>query len=320
MVKSLKYILVGDSRAQEHLKKEENTDIKLGGLYQWANAFRKYGSGGTIEPYWRKEDLEKFDVIHINMTPSNIQHISWIRKELGFSTSIKIICNIDIDLTLWSNTFSYWLLYLEKALEQADILFHVEYKGADVLSHMLNRKIEVCPHPVDVSGLYDYIAGEREPMIGTLWHRYTGESLIPYIAQKNIPLRRVLFGYNSQKPVVSNAGMYDEIIPYQNYQDHIREIAKSKIGMDLYSGFSYGRGTIEFAGLGIPSVVSSTIGASWLFPDTTVHPFDTRKAEEITLKLSKDEEFANNVIKTAHDRCKHYSLKNSYDRMCEILI
>ncbi|MDD5614967.1 MAG: hypothetical protein PHH85_02060 [Candidatus Methanoperedens sp.] len=317
------YILIGDDRGRNHLDSSpENSTLQLSGLYQWANAFKRCGKGGTIEPFWRKEDLEDYDIVHINMTPSNLQHISVIRNELGESSSTKIICNIDLDVTHWSVNFSYYMTALVKELEKADVLFHVESTGANVLSHIVDRNVYVCPHPVDVSSIYDYIIKYREPMAGVIFHRYTGESMTPYIALRNIPLRRVLFGYTpiGKQAAVSNAGMYDDILPYQDFKSNISEMAKMFLGCDLYQGYSYGRAVVEFAALEVPIVASNTIGAArYLFPETAVNPFDTKDAEDKFKRIISDPDFADSVIRTAAERCSLYSLENRYKAFCGMI-
>jgi hypothetical protein len=319
MTEKLSYILIGDSRGTELMNKTDQ--LQLSGLYLWSTAFSRFGKSGTIEPFWRKEDLEDFDIVHINYTPSNIQLPTVIRDELGSSSSTKVVMNIDLDVSQMSPSWAYYTNAMVKELKMADVIFHVEPKGAEILSHLLDREVRVCPHPVDVSCLYDSIKAEREPMIATIFHRYTGCTLIQYIAQRNIPLRRVLMGYTPIGKVgaVANAGMYDQILPYMSFQEHVEEVSKAAVGCDMYSGYSYGRAAIEFAALCIPSVVSDTIAASHLFPETTVHPFDTKGAEERFRRLISDEDFANSVIKTAHDGCSYYSLQNSYARFIEIM-
>lgn len=317
------YILIGDDKGRNHMNgSPTDGTLQLSGLYQWANTFKRYGKSGTIEPFWRKEDLEEYDIVHINMTPSNLQHISVIRNELGESSSTKIVCNIDLDVAHWSVNFSYYMTALVKELEKADILFHVESTGANVLSHLLDREVHVCPHPVDVSGIYDFITKEREPMAGVIFHRYTGESMVPYIALKNIPLRRVLFGYTpiGKQAAVSNAGMYDDILMHQGFKTHIQEVAKMFVGCDLYQGFTFGRTVVEFAALAVPTVASNTIEAArYLYPLTAVDPFDTRGAEEKFKKLISDPDFADSVIKMAAERCSMYGLENRYKAFCEMI-
>jgi len=325
MTNKYKYILIGDKRTQELANKK--SDIKLSGLYQWSETFQTFGEKGVVDNLWRKEDLEDFDIIHINYTPSNIQLPTMIRDQLGDSSSTKLVINVDYDISLMSASWAYHVNIMIKELRMADVLFHVEPKGAEVLGHMLNRDIKINPHPVDVSGLYDFIKGDRltnpewSPFTATIFHRYTASTLPQYISQKNLPLRRVLFGYQpiGKQAVVANCGMFDQILMYMPFQEYVEEISKALLGCDLYSGYSYGRVTIEMAGLCVPAVVSSTIGASHLFPYTTVDPFDTRKAEDLFQRLISDSEFANLVVKTAHERCSVYSLKNSYSRFVEMI-
>jgi len=317
------YILIGDERGKEYIRKTaEDESLHLSGLYQWANAFLQYGNGATIEPLWREEDLEGYDIIHVNLTPSNLQHISVIRDQIGESSSTKIICNVDLDVAQWSTNYSYYNTMMEKELKKADVLFHVEPVGAQVLEHYIDKKVYVCPHPVDVSKIYDFIQKEREPAAGVMFHRYTGETMIPYIALRNIPLRRILLGYQpiGRRAVVSNAGMYDDILMYQGFKEHITETAKIAVGCDLYQGYSYGRAVVEFAALGVPTVASSTISAAnSLFPYTSINPFDTKSAEEMFKKILNDQDFADKVIRTAAERCSLYNLENRYKAFCEMI-
>ncbi|TFG97074.1 hypothetical protein E4H12_09505 [Candidatus Thorarchaeota archaeon] len=296
-------------------------DIELSGLYLWQKAFAEYGDGGVIDTLWRGEDLEDYDIIHINYTPSNIQLPTVVRQELGNSSSTKMVINMDLDVARLSPNWAYHLTNMVNEMRMADNLFHVEPEGAKILGHLLDKKVTVNPHPVDVTRLYDYIRNEREPMIGTIYHRYTADTLTQYIAQKDIALRKVLFGYNAGKHhYVANQGMYDDIIPYTNFKDYIGEISKSFIGCDLFNGFAFGRVPIEFAALGIPAVVSNTIGAAKrLFPYTSVDPFDVVGAGKIFERLTTDPDFADKVILHAHSNCGYYSLQSAHARFMEMI-
>lgn len=318
----MKYLLIGDPRGRDMANAGATDDeIQLSGLYLWARAFNENNGKGVIDTFWRKDDLEDFDVVHINYTPSNIQLPTIVREELGKSSSTKLVLNMDLDVMHMSASWAYYVTSMVNEMKMADHLFHVEPKGAEILEHLIEKPITVNPHPVDVTRLYDYIKEEREPLIATIYHRYTAETLIQYISQRNIPLRRVLFGYTSDKKrYVANQGMYDQVIPYTGFKNHIEEISKSAIGCDLFSGYAFGRVPIEFAGLCIPAVVSNTIGASnLLYPYTSVDPFDVKGAEALYKKLLHDPEFSDLVITTAHEGCGNYSLESSYMRFMQML-
>ncbi len=319
MTKKLSYLLIGDPVGHEFAN--DNKALKLSGLYLWKEAFRQHGKGGEINTFWRKEDLENYDIVHINYTPSNISLPTVVRTQLGKDSDTKLVINVDLDVSHWSASWAYHINELMRELPLADVVFHVEPHGANTLTHLLNQKVNTLPHPVDVTNLYDHIKPEREPVIGSIFHRYTGETMAHYISQRNIPLRRVLFGYTpiAKQSMVANAGMFDQIFMQKGFTEHIEEFSKMAIGCDLYSGYTFGRAVVEMAALGIPAVVSNTIDASnHLFPDTTVSPFDTVAAEKVFKKLHEDQDFANMVIKQAHDLCGFYNLKNSYNRFVDM--
>lgn len=317
----LNYCLIGDPKGKSVVDAEKGS-LQLSGLYLWSRAFNQFGKGGDIEQYWRGEDLEEFDIVHVNYTPSNNQLPTIIKNELGTSSSTKLVLNVDLDIRYWGANWAYYLTNFTRDLKEADVLFHVEPHGAELIEHLIHKKVHVNPHPVDVSNIYDYMTEtKREPIIGTIFHRYFPNTIIPYAAQMNIPLRRVLFGFQptGKQGIVANAGMFDQIIKYQYFKDYIKELAKCSLGCDLYEGYSYGRATIELAGLGIPSVVSNTIGASHLFPETSVDPYDVKGAEQLFIKLIENDDFRNHVILQAHERCKMYSIENSYKRFVEMM-
>jgi len=318
----MRYLLVGDPRGKSRCTKNNDVNnLELSGLYLWQKAFDIHDDEGNIDTFWRKEDLEDYDIIHVNYTPSNIQLPTVIRQELGNNSSTKLVMNMDLDVSRLSPNWAYQITNMVNEMKMADHLFHVEPKGAEILGHLLDRKITVNPHPVEVSRLYDYMRNEREPIIATIYHRYTADTLTQYIAQKNINMRRVLFGYNAGKHhYVSNQGMYDQIMPYMKFDEHIEEISKAAIGCDLFNGYSFGRVPIELAALGVPTVVSNTIGAAnKLFPYTSVDPFDVIGAEKLFIKLITDLDFADKVIMHAHSNCGYYSLQSSHARFVEMI-
>lgn len=316
----LKYCLIGDDKGKP-VADSKPDDLSLSGLYLWSKAFKQFGADGDILNIWRKEDLENFDIVHINYTPSNIKLIEVIKKELKDS-SVKIVANVDLDMKYWGQNWAYYIHQMESELKHADNVFHVEPIGAMLLTDIIGIQVTTLPHPVDVSTLYDHIRIEREPIIGTIYHRYFPDTLTPYIAQKELPYRRILFGYTpiAKTPMVANAGMYDQILPYTNFKNHISEVSKCAIGCDLYSGFTYGRAVVEFAALGIPVVVSNTIHASYkLFPKSTVNAWNIADIKSKLFELHNNQEFAEESIKYAHENCKEYSLKQSYNKFIKML-
>ena len=52
------------------------------GLFQWVEAFNRYGKFGKMNANIKKDNLEESDVIHVNVTPTNISYLAALREEL----------------------------------------------------------------------------------------------------------------------------------------------------------------------------------------------------------------------------------------------
>lgn len=309
----LSYCLIGDPVAAENVKND--SDITLSGLWQWSIAFDEFGQSGGVQLIRRKEELEDFDVIHVNMTGGNFALLHMIRDELGDSSETKIVTNIDFDVGSWGRNFMYPTL-LEKALNCADMVFHVESRGAEVLEHVLDRNISVLPHPVDINGIDKYKKTEREPMISVIHHRYYPDPTTPYWATRDLPLNLVLMG--NTKGGIPTLSMYDQTIPHAPFKTMIENMSKSKFGLDLFHGYNYGRTVVEFAALAIPCVCSTTIDAGHrLFPDLVVNPFDVTGCHGRFADMLKNDDKYVEVFTEAYDKASFYNRENCYARFVQ---
>ena len=314
-MKKLSYCLIGDPVAVQGIKNSD--DVVLSGLWQWHIAFDKYGSRGDVELLRRKDELEEFDIIHVNMTGGNFALLNMIRDELGNSSDTKIVTNIDFDVGNWGRNFIYPTM-LEKVLQCADMVFHVESHGASVLEHVLKRPVPVLPHPVDVDGIDECKKVDREPMIAVIHHRYYPDATTPYWACRDLPLNLVLMGH--LKGNVPTLSMYDQTIPHAPFKTMIENMSKAKFGLDLFHGYNYGRTVVEFAALAVPCVCSTTIDAGHrLFPDLVVDTFDVKKVHELFMDLLKNDDKYIDVFTQAYEKASFYSQQNCYNRFVDAL-
>lgn len=316
-MKKISYCLCGDKTAEKSWEELKDGDLSLSGLWLWAKAAHLHGKKGDIRVIKRKHELEEYDSVAINLTPGNFALPQVMRDELGNSSSTKLIVNIDFEVDNWDGIWQYPPL-LEKALDCADLVFHVEPVGAAVLEQVLGRKVHVLPHPVDLKGLDKIKQQDRDPTIVTLYHRHTREIAIPYWAQKDVPLNRVLLGYIGGKVAASQ--MYDLALPYMKFGEAMQVLSKALIGYHVHHGYTGGRGVIECASLMVPCICSETIYASKIcFPSLTCKPFDIKRQHDLMMKLIEDHEGAEQIVRYAWDAAEHFSLENSYKRLCEAL-
>ena len=310
----LSYCLIGDPVAAESIRKTDG--VVLSGLWQWSLAFEKYGAGGDVELIRRKDELEDYDIIHVNMTSGNFGLNHMIRDQLGDSSSTKLVSNIDFDVGTWGQLTHPTML--EKVMDCADLVFHVESRGADVLADVLERTVPTLPHPVDVHGLDKYKKVERDPYVANIYHRYYPDITVPYWVIRDLPLYSVLLGYEGGK--IPSLPMYDQVFSHIPFVNMIENMSKAKFGLDMFHGYNYGRTVVEFAALGVPCVCSETIDASSrCFPDLTVNPFDTKTARKLFTQLIDDDEKYVDVFTQGYHAASFYSQENCYNRFVEAL-
>jgi ubiquinone/menaquinone biosynthesis C-methylase UbiE/glycosyltransferase involved in cell wall biosynthesis len=315
MSKKYSYALVGDPTAFEGTKTKKAP--LLSGLWLWHRAFDEYGKRGDVRLIRRKEDIEEYDLLHINMTGGNLALPQMYREVLGNSSSTKIVVNVDFDVGSWGKDWPYPTI-LEKQLQCADIIFHVESKGAAALEYALKRPVHVLPHPVDVVGLDNYKKMDREPYIVNIHHRYEQDITLPYWAIRDLPLYSVLLGYS--KGTVPSLPMYDQKYNHLPFLDGIDIMSRAVFGLDLFHRYNYGRVVVEFAALAVPCVCSDTIDASHrCFPDLTVNPYDIKRVNELLKKLLDDDEYCEEIYKKAYEAAGYYSQEACYKRMVAVL-
>lgn len=313
-MKKYSYCLLGDPRAVEGIKTKK--EPVLSGLWLWSKAFNQYGAKGDVRIIRNKEDIEEYDICHINLTGGDMALPQMIRDELGNSSSTKLIINTDFDPMLWGQVWEY-PKFFEKSLQEADMVFQVDSIGAKYLEHMLKRKVYCLPHPVDVDGLNNYKKINREPTIVTVWHRYIPDCTTAYYAQCDVPAYKILLGYTGK---VHNIGMFDKVFGYIPFLEAIEVMSKAKFGYDMYIGYSYGRAVAEFAALAVPCICSNTIEACRkLFPKTCVHPLNIKRQQEIFMSLIEHDDEYIDTFKHAYNEVKEYKPKSSYEKMVKAI-
>ena len=297
------------------------------GLFQWVEAFNRYGKFGKMNANIKKDNLEESDIIHVNVTPTNISYLAALREEIGTS-STKLIANVDFGILMWSGIDP---LVLKSMLQKADMVFHVESTGATRLERLLGRKVYTIPHPVNVEDIKaGAITGEgndRSPVISCQYHRYADTWADYYYGLLNIrrdypEISTVLMNYvaPANGPKVPCICMFNELLSTMPYPEYMEILRKVLINVDVTYDYTYGRGIVEAAALKIPTVGSSTIEAQRvLSPELAITPGKDEEMEAAIEDLLMDDDYRETAAQQAYENCETYSLENSYKLMTQIL-
>ena len=250
---------------------ERRRGLTISGLYHWAQVF----SGEIGAP--PLDSLSDYDIVHLNFTGGSLGHVHRIAEACRRSLHTKFILNVDYSVDLWSNNIPFPTLFL-KEIDQVDLIFHVEPRGAALLETALKRHVPVIPHPVDVSSLASVAFQiERQPILSVISHRYDNDYMEAWLLAETIRqetgVATALFlcNANAQQDFVDRVlPMFSGGCVWSDYDDFIYRIAESSVVYDTASLSTFGRVVGECAAMGVPVVCNdSCFAGRELFPETT---------------------------------------------------
>ena len=321
MTKKLSYMLYSG-------KMSDDVYTMVPGLFQWSVAFEKFGKGGALSADIHRHSLENYDVVHVNYTPRNDSYIAAIRNALGEKSDTKIIANVDYAVGMWNSMDPHTM---KAMLEKADMIFHVEPVGAgrirNLVKEEMKKKVFTIPHPVNTVEIQKMASEDREPVIACQYHRYLDSWQDYWWGLKEIretykDHKVILMNYTAPEkrgkvPIVC---MFDEVVGRMKYFEYIKLLSHVEINIDITPDYTYGRGVVDAAALGIPTIGSKTISAEQiLFGDLIVESGRDSDIKHKCINLLEDNRYYEQVANRAMKRCNFYSLENSHDRMVDAI-
>jgi len=300
-------------------------DIVLGGLFNWPVAFDTHGKKGDMSANLTRELIEEFDIIHVNFTPGNASYIAAIRDAIGFNSDTKIITQVDFAIGLWNSIDP---LIMRQQLDLADFVFHVEPVGATRLTNFLGREIPAIPHPVDVDKIMPFRKQPSlPPLVACQYHRYMYTWAVYYYGtyrirhdRERFGIRTALMNYNATTAVVALDSLFDDVVDRSPYAVYLGMLGDCFVNIDLAPDYTYGRGIVEAAAIGLPTIGSNTIYAmNHIWPELAISPHDDMAVDALLENLLTDSEFATEMAAQGTERSKYYNLENSYNRLISCL-
>lgn len=291
----------------------------MSGLYCWTTTFREQGGRGVMRAVTQKDYLEQFDIVMVNWTPGHPSYLAGLKESLGESDT-KLVACVDYATSMWGNIDPF---LLKNDLKHANVVFHVTESGATRLGKLLSRTVPVIPHPVDVKRIKLLRTQPSWPPVATCqYHRYWGTWVIYYYAMmeaRKAGVRSMLCNVSGEMPrMISPEVYFDEVIPSAHYIPYMKDVlAKAFVNLDATPDKTYGRGVIEAAALGIPTIGSPSIEAiPRLFPELCINDQDDdTNMSKLLMKIVQDKEFAKQMSDQGQERCTYYDCQHAYERM-----
>jgi hypothetical protein len=317
-MKKIHYLLF----AGDVLEQPDPESLVQSGLYCWQHAFNRGGSVGICKASLDPEFLQSFDIIHINYVPGNIPAITAIHNAIK-NSSTKLIMNVDYAVGVQASIDPY---LLKEKSQYVDFLFHVEPQGANLMSYYLKRPVFVNPHPCCVELLSSkYRSGQDvSPVVLCQYHRYQYTWSIYFYASLKARSEKfakfVLANYAPGQISMSIEWFFDDVIRYRSYSDYIPFLSKSLLNMDIPPDWVGGRGVVDAAALGIPTIGSKTsYSQSLIWPELAVDPYDFKSASALLDLFREDFVFYGEMVHQGVERSKQFGLDASRSRLIRML-
>ncbi len=319
----MKYALVTAHRYDDLL-----VDLKAGkcrsGLYQWAGIFHPENPEAHILylPELEYEDPEKYDVLHVNFIGGDLCILPKLRELLGRNSSTRIVANVDTCAELWLQCNGHPFQAISE-LKCADVVFHVEPRGAEAVSLLLDRPVPVVPHPVN----YDYIARfrkpfeERERVYGILHTVWDQQMTIPWLVLKDLGVHLGIFNFER--------GAGDTNIAHSLFAAVYRNLPHETF-LEVMAGIqwvyeprilqAWGRSAVEAAVLGLAGSGSNRVEVMRrCYPETTHSPHAFADGHAMARRLTTDDEFTRIVGERAAEAARYYDLPRAKERFMALL-
>lgn len=319
------------------------------GSYQWYKAFASEGWKSNCKHHSSVslQELEQYDLIHINLCGTSVPLILETKKQLKDS-SVKVVINMDYPLetieVLGSNPFQ-----VLRCIQAADAVIAQEPSQQAALTYLLDNafvpgikykfhgkhlKVPLVTHPCQTDGMKKLFVpyDDRQDRLIFCYHRYNGGALmVPgWLVQELRVKHGELIPNYCVNVVVESEALQESAKPlllwdftmaaqsYGNWEKFMYTLAYSTLGFSYYLIHSFDRFIVECACLGLPVVCSDlSYSGTVLYPNTCHNVLDFHGIRNSFDKLLTDEEFYQMCAKYAFERVEEYGWKPSVERYLE---
>ena len=309
----MKYLLAEQNRLFE-INNTLNSFPECSGCYNWVNVFE--GQVGYYD--YVKEDLEKYDVVHINMVPASFARVVDAHNRLK-NSSTKLVLNNDYLPEVWGKWKEDPMLYFNLQ-KLGDCVFGTEPIQT---SQMIDGAFCI-PHPTNTRQLRLF-KSKGSNYLSVIYNNYDRNlyhtSLMTQRLKEEFKFKAKLLNYAKQNELHDYCKTYfDKIKGQIPFKEWIMELCTSKFAYVPHLYHGYNRAGVELACLGVPTVGSDrSYSLNVCFPDTVCNPLDFKKTRELFQKLHLEDEFREKISKQAREKAEFFNYANSKQRFLEML-
>ena len=290
------------------------------GCYQWLEVFK-----GDARNYTElsDEDLEKYDVIMVNLDGQDCRIVPDLRRRLGNSSSTKIIANQDYAPEGMTSGFQVYQ-DLKNGIMLADGAFATSPSAQGMFELIAEgkKKIHLIPHPVETSLIKHINSDIENDWVAVFYHRYGQDAFTPYLALQNSGFKFGLIGHyqGGDKWFRRTQSMWPMTVPYMRFMDVLKLMREAKYGLFVPNSYTYGRVPCDFASVGRPLVASKNIWSAQIcYPLTLVDPYDVKGMRSLLYRLRDDSSFYDEVSNLAYHQVEFFNHENSRNRFLSML-
>lgn len=319
MEKEIKFThCMGAKSIPKHIRDCLAEQPSRSGMYNWIQVFK--GEINTFEAI--KDRLNDYDIIQVNMTPSDLSTIKEIRRRLGPDSKTKLVINNDYVCEYWGKWGVDPYVY-DDVQRCGDMVFGTEEHQ---VSNMINGTF-VIPHPTNTAMLKKCTTDVKDNAIGFLYHWWAGSSYLPFRTVNKVKQmfgvkKCKIYGYNPEADEMRQFKtiMWDEIVPLLDFPDFLEAAAGQRVLYDPNPFHTYGRNGVEMACMRKPIIGSDRVFSyRKLFPELCCDPYDMKTTmEKFDLVLNNPEK-VKEITDRAYEEVEYFNYENSRVRFLNAL-
>ena len=311
-------------------------------MWNWVRAFKgDYKLLRTLDPSNIQGELEKYDIVHVNLSGDDTALPGLLRNKLGRS-STKLICNMDYNIEnfqrhvlgagytihdLVSSFLSSDLVFAQEPFQQSFVQYIIDEdaalaEAAGKPSKRMN--VPLIPHPINMDLKKKAVPSDQRLEILLIdFHRYDNQLLVPSLLTRALPIINglapnvIIGGYTGEVNIFGiKDKLFDGAMDYTDWGQFVYLLMNSCWGLSYYSIHSHDRFAAEAACLKVPTVTTrNSYYGTVLWPDLCKEMTDLKGLREALKRIITDDKFYEETAEKAFAAVEAFNFERSIEKL-----